>query len=146
MEVQYGNIRGRVDVYDKILNNVIDIKTSRSQRALLKPFKFHEKQVHYYMAMLDSDEGYLIYQMNNFRMYISFPIHMTAEKRKKALEELKSEADSLSDAIDAGDPSRAKGIYDDSELSWMCNKCQYLRKCQSTRNIDVNVGEEIQNV
>jgi PD-(D/E)XK nuclease superfamily len=138
MEVQYEHIRGRIDIYDRIFNNVIDIKTSKSQRVLLKPFKFHQKQVRNYMAMVDSNEGHLIYQMNNFGTYISFPIYMTAEERKKELEELKSEADSLQNAIDAGDPSSAKGIYDDSEMSWMCNKCKYLQKCQSTRNIEAN--------
>jgi rubrerythrin len=136
MEVQYEHIRGRIDVYDKLFNNVVDIKTSKSQRLLLKPFKFHQKQVRDYMAMVDSDEGHLIYQMNNFGMYVSFPIYMTAEERKKTLEELKSEAESLRNAIDAGDPSHAKGIYDDSEMSWMCNKCQYLEKCKAIRHLD----------
>ena len=136
MEVQYEHVRVRIDVYDKLFNNVIDIKTSKLQRVPLKPFKFHEKQVRYYMAMVDSDEGHLIYQMNNLGAYVSFPIHMSAEERKKTLEELKSEADSLQDAIDVGDPSLAKGIYNDGNMEWMCNRCQYLEKCKAIRHLD----------
>src|SRR5215203_5377448 len=56
-ELQYKNIKGKIDIYDKLLNNVVDIKTSKSQKILLKPFRFHEEQVKYYMAMIDSDEG-----------------------------------------------------------------------------------------
>jgi CRISPR/Cas system-associated exonuclease Cas4 (RecB family) len=135
LEVQYKQVRGRIDIYDKILNNVIDIKTSKSQKILLKPFKFHEKQVRYYMAMVGSDEGQIIYQMNHFHMYRSFPFFLNAEQRSRLLEEIESEANSLRKAIDARDPSLAKGIYDDKEINWMCTKCPYIEKCQSMRNM-----------
>jgi CRISPR/Cas system-associated exonuclease Cas4 (RecB family) len=134
VEVQYEQVRGRIDIYDKMLNNIIDIKTSKSQKILLRPFKFHEKQVKYYMAIMDSDEGQIIYQMNNFSSYRSFPIYMNAEQRRRVLEELKSEARFLQKAIDARDPLLAKGIYDDRDINWMCNKCPYSQKCQSIRN------------
>jgi hypothetical protein len=87
-EVQYKNVRGRIDIYDKSLNNIVDIKTSKSQKILLKPWKFHEEQVKYYMSIMDSEEGQIIYEMNNFGKYASFPIFMTADERKKQLEKL----------------------------------------------------------
>jgi hypothetical protein len=136
MEVQYKNIKGKVDVFDKNLNNVIDTKTSKAQTILLKPFKFHREQVRNYMAMTDSEEGYVIYQMNNFGKYIIFLIHMTSEDRKAQLKKLEVEATSLLNAIDTCNPSLVKGIYEDQELKWLCNKCPYLQKCNDLRRND----------
>jgi hypothetical protein len=88
------------------------------------------------MAIIDSEEGQIIYQMNHFGKYLCFPIFMTTEERKKQLEKLESEAKSLLNAIDAGDPSLVKGIYDDREMKWLCNKCPYLEKCSDLRKND----------
>ena len=127
MSVQYKRVGGKIDICDKELNNIVDVKTSKSQEILLKPFKFHEEQVRYYMAMMDSDEGQIIYQMNNFGKYLPFPIYMTTEQRKEQLLKLEAEAKSLQQAIKAGDPSLVKGIFNDNEINWMCKKCQYLQ-------------------
>jgi CRISPR/Cas system-associated exonuclease Cas4 (RecB family) len=135
-EIQYCNIKGKIDIHDKLLNNVIDIKNSKSQQTLLKPFKFHEEQVRYYMAMVDSEEGQVIYQMNNFGRYLPFPVYMTAEQRKEQLQKLEYQSKSLQRAIEAGDPSLANGIYDDSEMKWLCNKCPYVQKCTDLRKND----------
>ncbi len=140
MEVRYKNIKGKIDIFDKYLNNVIDTKTSKSPKILLKPFKFHEEQIRSYMAMTDSEEGQVIYQMNHFERYHAFPIYMTAEERKSKLEKLESEAKFLLNAISAGDPSLVKGIYNDNEINWICNKCPYLDKCRSIRHHDTNVS------
>jgi hypothetical protein len=91
-EIQYCNIKGKLDIHDKLVNNVIDIKSSKSQETLFRPFKFHEEQVRSYMAIIDSEEGQIIYQMNNFGKYLCFPIFMTAKERKKQLGKLESEA------------------------------------------------------
>ena len=128
MSVQYKRVGGKIDICDKELNNIVDVKTSKSQEILLKPFKFHEEQVRYYMAMMDSDEGQIIYQMNNFGKYLPFPIYMTTEQRKEQLLKLEAEAKSLQQAIKAGDPSLVKGIFNDNEINWMCKKCQYLQR------------------
>jgi PD-(D/E)XK nuclease superfamily len=140
MEVRYKNIKGKIDIFDKYLNNVIDTKTSKSLKILLKPFKFHEEQVRSYMAMTDSEEGQVIYQMNHFEKYHAFPIYMTSEERKRQLEKLESEAKFLLNAISMGDPSLVKGIYNDNEINWLCNKCPYLDKCRSIRHHDTNVS------
>jgi CRISPR/Cas system-associated exonuclease Cas4 (RecB family) len=141
MEVYYGIVRGKVDVYDKLYNCVIDIKTSSSQKILLKPFKFHEEQVRYYMAIQDSEDGVVIYFMNSiYGKYRVFPIYMTAQERNAQLEKLKLYATSLLKAIEVGDPSLAKGIYDDNEIKWLCNKCPYLEKCKVMRNPSTNAA------
>jgi CRISPR/Cas system-associated exonuclease Cas4 (RecB family) len=133
MSIQYKNIKGRIDVYDKFLNNILDIKESKSQKILLKPFKFHEEQVKYYMAMMDSEEGQIIYQMNNFGKYFPFSIYMNTKERKLQLDKLEREAVSLQKAIEASDPLLARGIYDDDEIKWLCNRCPYLDKCKTIR-------------
>jgi CRISPR/Cas system-associated exonuclease Cas4 (RecB family) len=132
-QVQYKNITGRIDIYDKLLNNVIDVKESKSQNILLKPFKFHELQVKYYMAMIDSDEGQILYQMNNFQKYFPFPVYMNTEERKLQLDKLEREAVSLLKAIDEADPALVRGIYNDEEMKWLCNRCPYLEKCKTIR-------------
>ena len=48
-------MRGKIDIFDKETNNIIHLKTSKS-RILLKPFKFHEEQLRYYMAISGSEE------------------------------------------------------------------------------------------
>jgi CRISPR/Cas system-associated exonuclease Cas4 (RecB family) len=143
VHIQFGQVRGIIDILDTWFNNIIESKLSRSRMIPLGPFKFHEKQVRYYMAIRDSNEGQIIYQLNNFATYRSFPIYLTAEDRRKELEELESKTKVLQNAIDKGDPSLAPGIYDDIELKWLCNKCAYRERCLSTRN---GVREEIRNV
>jgi CRISPR/Cas system-associated exonuclease Cas4 (RecB family) len=132
VEVRYEQVRGRIDIHDTILNNIVDFKTSKSQKVLLKPFKFHEQQVKFYMAIMGSNEGQIIYQMNNFNGYRVFPIYMNAEERKAVLQELKSEAQLLRNAIDAADPFLVKGIDNDRDMNWMCRKCPYVQKCLPT--------------
>jgi hypothetical protein len=44
VKIQYKNVKGTIDIYDKVLNAVLDVKTSRSHRVLLKPFRFHLEQ------------------------------------------------------------------------------------------------------
>jgi hypothetical protein len=131
-ELQYKNIKGKIDIHDKLLNSVIEIKTNKS-KILLKPQKFHEEQVKYYMSMIDSDEGQILYHLNNFRNYRSFEIYMNAEQRRDQLQKLEIEAKALRRAIEAKDPSLVRGVYDDNEMYWMCNRCPYLEKCKQMR-------------
>jgi hypothetical protein len=136
-EVLFENVAGKIDVYDKFYNCVIEVKTSSSQKLLLKPFKFHEEQVRYYMAIQDSEEGMIIYYMNNiYGKYRLFPIYMTVEERKAQLEKLRLYTRSLLKSIEAEDPSIVKGIYEDEEMKWLCNKCPYLQKCIDLRKND----------
>lgn len=139
MEIEYDCVKGRIDVYDKILNNVLDIKSSRSQQILLKPFKFHQEQVKYYMAMIGSEEGQILYHMNNFRKYLTFPIYMTAQELEEQLHKLKSQAETLRQAIKLGDASLVNGVYEDNEMKWMCNRCPYSQRCSELRNHDGSI-------
>jgi CRISPR/Cas system-associated exonuclease Cas4 (RecB family) len=133
--IEYKNVRGKIDIYDKLHDTVIEIKNSNSSR-ILKPFKFHQEQIKYYMAIKGSDEGRIIYLINKMTDSKAFQIHMTEEQRKMQLEKLESEAKSIGNAMDAHDPSVAKAIYQDAEMEWMCNRCPYLEKCIAVRSSD----------
>lgn len=139
MHVTYMNVKGKIDVYDKWFNTVIDIKVSKSQKLMLKPLKFHEEQLKSYMAIIDADDGQLLYQLNNFRSYLPFSLHMNSDQRREQLTKLESQADLLHKAIEERDPSIAKCIYDDDDLNWMCYKCQYLQRCKEMRPLDRSV-------
>lgn len=55
-EIRYKNIRGRIDIYHQLNNVVIDVKTTDAYTELFKPYKFHIKQVLYYMSIVGSKE------------------------------------------------------------------------------------------
>jgi hypothetical protein len=128
-----------MDIYDRLANNIVDVKTSKSEKILLNPFKFHEEQIRYYMAISGSEEGHIIYQMDKFGKYLSFPIYMIDKERLNQLQKLERGAELLQKAIDSKDPSLVEGIYDDPDMSWMCNKCRYLEKCIAVRDTKINV-------
>jgi hypothetical protein len=133
--LQYKNVKGKIDVFDKLYDTIIELKISKSLE-ISRPFKFHEEQIKYYMAIKGSDEGRIIYLVNKITDSKGFQIHMTEEQRKEQLEKLESNAKSLQNAIDTRDPSIANAIYEDDEMRWMCNKCPYLQECITVRNSD----------
>jgi hypothetical protein len=135
MQIQYENVTGRIDVYDKLFQTVMEMKTNNSAY-MLKPNKWDVQQLRYYLSMIDSEEGVIIYQLNVPMKYAIFPIHMNERERKQELEHLKEEALSFSHAIENRDPSSAKAIYDDKELEFLCKKCPYLNKCIAMRNVN----------
>ena len=75
MQIQYENIVGRIDVYDKLFQIVVEIKTSNLV-FMLRPNKWDVQQLRYYMSMVDSEEGVIIYQLNVPMKYAIFTIHM----------------------------------------------------------------------
>jgi MoaA/NifB/PqqE/SkfB family radical SAM enzyme len=93
------------------------------------------------MSMVDSEEGAVIYQMNVASKYLIFPIRMSELQRKEHLGKLEVEARSLQHAIELGDPSLVKGVYDDNERKWLCKKCPYLEACTAIRKDHVNSVE-----
>jgi hypothetical protein len=85
------------------------------------------------MAIMGSEEGQIVYQMDKFGSYLPFPIYMTEAEQKERLNKLKKEAMVLEKAIEEQDPSLVEGIYNDNEIAWLCNKCPYLEKCKIIR-------------
>ena len=142
MQIQYENVKGTIDIYDKLLHIVIDVKTTKLN-IMLKPTRWDQQQLKYYMSLMDSEEGAVIYQMNNASKYLIFPILMNELQRKRHLAKLLEEARSFQHAVDLGDPSLLEGVYDDNERNWLCKKCPYLEACNAIRK---NHGNHVEAV
>jgi hypothetical protein len=133
--VEYNDIEGSIDIFDKKKNTPIKFKSLRSSN-IDKPKGFQEEQLRYYMAMQNSPIGYMVYQcLMHFGAspWRIFKVTMTEEERKGQLEKLVKETRSLQDALKANDPSLARGVYLDRELNWLCEDCPYVKKCEEMR-------------
>lgn len=130
--VEFKDILGSVDIYDRKRNIPLEFKTTRASD-IKEPKSFHVKQLRCYMAMLDSSEGYILYQLlMHFgdTPFKAFKITMNAQERKDQLDKLVEEADSLKIAMEAGDPSLARSVEKDPSLNWLCKDCPYLTDCK----------------
>lgn len=141
-EIHFENVSGRIDVYDKLNDCIIEVKVSASQKPILKPFKFHEEQIRDYMAIQDSQDGVIFYHMNNmYGKYRLFLIHMSIDERKIQLEKLRLHSKSVLNAIEANDASLVNGVYDDPDMEWLCSKCPYLEDCTKLRPPSKETGK-----
>jgi CRISPR/Cas system-associated exonuclease Cas4 (RecB family) len=133
--VEYEDIEGSIDIFDKKKNTPIEFKTSRSAN-VDRPKSFHEEQLRYYMAMQGASTGYMLYQCllhfgsSPFRL---FPVTMDEQQRVEQLEKLVKETRSFQNARQAKDPSLARHIYSDRELNWLCRECPYVKECEKIR-------------
>jgi CRISPR/Cas system-associated exonuclease Cas4 (RecB family) len=139
--VEYNDVIGHVDVWDKRKNVPIEFKTYRGEYELTKPMGYNLDQLKYYMAMLDSPVGVLIYQYLNSKVksaagvnviWKQFEIEMDQWERKEKLGKLVEEVTSIKSAIKAKDPSLARAIFD-TDLKWLCYDCPYLEQCKAMR-------------
>ncbi len=144
--VEHCGIVGHIDIYDKHYNRPIEFKTYRagiwdSAPILTKPMWYAEDQLRYYMAMLDSPLGYLIYQFlaqpkANGTDYVfkKFKIEMPTQwERKERLGKLVEEVTTLKNGVKTKDPSIVRAIYDDKNLNWLCKECKYVKECEGMR-------------
>jgi CRISPR/Cas system-associated exonuclease Cas4 (RecB family) len=130
--IEYDDILGSVDIYDRRHNIPLEFKTTRASD-IKEPKSFHVEQLKYYMAMLEASEGYLLYQLlMHFgeTPFKSFRITMNAEERRNQREKLVTEITSLKRAIEKGDPSMARSVEKDPSLNWLCKDCPYLTDCK----------------
>lgn len=130
--VEYEDIQGSVDIYDRRRNIPLEFKTTRASD-IREPKSFHVEQLKYYMSILGAEEGYMIYQLLmhfDETPFKSFKITMNAEERKEQRDKLVNEIDSLKRAMDAHDPSVARSVCKDPSLNWLCKDCPYLLDCK----------------
>jgi hypothetical protein len=133
--VEYKNIEGSIDIFDKKKNLPIEFKTSRSAN-VDRPRSFQEEQLRYYMAMQGSSVGYMMYQcLMQFQSspWRQFKITMNEQERNEQLEKLEREITSLQVAMKQKDPSLARDIYLDRGLNWLCRECPYAKECEGMR-------------
>lgn len=130
--VEYEDIQGSIDIYDRRRNTPLEFKTTRASD-IKEPKIFHVEQLKYYMAMLDATEGYMLYQLlMHFGQtpFKTFRITMSAEERKTQRDKLVREINSLKKAMGAGNPSLARSVEKDPSLNWLCKDCPYLTDCK----------------
>jgi CRISPR/Cas system-associated exonuclease Cas4 (RecB family) len=58
-----------------------------------------------------------------------FKVTMTEKERRGQIEKLVKEMKSYQNAMEAKDPSMARGVYSDKDLNWMCADCPYAQEC-----------------
>jgi hypothetical protein len=129
------DIVGHVDMYDKRKNVPIEFKTTTTESLLTKPNSYNEEQLRYYMAILDSPTGWLIYQYLSRKVkpkWNRFIIQMDKYERRERLGRLVEEVTTLKSAIKAEDPSIARAIYD-TDIQWLCYDCKYVKECKEMR-------------
>lgn len=135
--VEHMDIIGHVDLYDKRRNVPIEFKTTTAESLLTKPNSYNLEQLKYYMSILDSNSGTLIYQYLSRHVkpkWNKFTIEMSQWERREQLGKLVQEMTSMKSAIKAKDPSQARAIYD-TDLKWLCYDCAYLKQCERMRTI-----------
>jgi CRISPR/Cas system-associated exonuclease Cas4 (RecB family) len=130
--IEFEDIQGSVDIYDRRRNVPLEFKTTRASE-IKEPKTFHVEQLKYYMSILGAEEGYMIYQLLmhfDKTPFKSFRITMNAEERKEQREKLVREISSLKRAMEIRDPVLARSVDKDPSLNWLCKDCPYLTKCQ----------------
>jgi CRISPR/Cas system-associated exonuclease Cas4 (RecB family) len=130
--VEYQDIQGSIDIYDRRRNIPLEFKASRASD-IREPKSFHVQQLKYYMAMLDVPQGYMLYQLlMHFgnTPFKAFKITMNAQERKNQRDKLVKEVNSLKRAIESADPSLARSVMGDPALNWLCKDCPYFTNCK----------------
>ncbi len=126
-EVELDGVIGTVDLLE---NGVpIEIKTRRTKNR--EPEDTHVRQLSYYMAMVQSNVGVLLYVMlNNLEddepKFISRTITLTDDELEGLKEELLYRRDLLAGAVEAKDPLSIPG----EESFKQCTYCQYSNVCK----------------
>jgi CRISPR/Cas system-associated exonuclease Cas4 (RecB family) len=140
--IEYEDIQGSVDIYDRRRNTPLEFKITRASD-IKEPKSFHVEQLKYYMAMLEASEGYVLYQLlMHFgeTPFKAFRITMNAQERRNQREKLVTEIDSLKRAMEKRDPSIARSVEKDPSLNWLCKDCPYLTDCKKIQQAVVGAA------
>jgi hypothetical protein len=135
--VEFEDIQGSVDIFDRRRNIPVEFKTTRASD-IKEPKSFHVEQLKYYIAMLGASQGIVLYQLlmhfgnTPFR---TFHILMNPQQRKDQRDKLVKEVNSLKRAMEAGDPSLARSVRQDPDLNWMCKDCPYSIECKRIESV-----------
>ena len=102
---------------------------------------YNVDQLRYYMAILNSPSGYIIYQYlgkvkdsdGKDINWKQFKIEMSLTERQEQLRKLSNKMILLKNAIKMKNPALAEGVYDNWSLKWLCDSCPYLEPCKAMR-------------
>jgi len=141
--VFFNGISAHIDLYDKIDNVPIELKTVNSG-TVDQPKTHHLNQLKMYMAMLNTPVGKVIYQF--FEWYKSpvktagpwreWTILMTDEERRDLKLKMIRDSSSFVESIVVKDPAKANLIMFDRDLNWKCKRyCDYKDKCMQINGV-----------
>ena len=142
-KVELDGIVGTVDLLD---NGVpIEIKTRRTKDR--EPEDTHLKQLSYYMVMVQSNVGLLVYVMlNNLRddepKFICRTITMTDNELAGLKDELLYRRDLLAGAVETRNPFHVPGEGSDRE----CLRCRYLKLCKPEIQSTMTVQNSVEKI
>lgn len=134
--VEFEDIQGSVDIYDRRRNIPLEFKTTRASD-IREPKSFHVEQLKNYMSILGAQQGYMIYQLLlhfGQKPFKTFRITMSAGERQAQRDKLVKEVNSLKRAMEVGDPSLARSVNKDPDLNWLCKDCPYSIECKRIEN------------
>ncbi|GEM_PF-1238739 len=123
--VEYNNfIYGSIDLYDKVLETVIDIKEKVvSGTWEIRPLSSQEEQLKDLMAMKNVSKGALVLILVNGKEAIKqFNYYMTEEERLEQLRDLNEKGSLFLTAKNDRDPSIANYAFFDKSLNWLCHR------------------------
>ena len=123
---------------------VVEFKTTESTRVLKEPYEHHVKQLKFYMSVLGSPYGKLLYMLLGYSNKIEnyFPEYLILfnykRERDEILHEIETKAVELQNGIDHKDPSLVKHIAANQTFirygrNWLCSDCPYQKSCNDMR-------------
>jgi hypothetical protein len=142
MPVEYNDfIYGSIDLYDKKLETVIDIKEKVVNGFWeIRPHSSQEEQIKDLMAMKNVSKGALVLILVNGKEPIKqFNYYMTEVERQDQLRHLNEKGSLFLRAKNNRDPSIANYAFFDRSLNWLCHRidkktgdqvwCPYYWEC-----------------
>ena len=135
-EVELDGVIGTVDLLE---NGVpIEIKTRRTKDG--EPEDTHVRQLSYYMTMVQSNVGLLVYVMlNNLEddepKFICRTVTLTDDELAGLKDELLYRRNLLAGAVEAKNPFLIPREEGDKE----CNSCRYFKVCKPVQDDDTGV-------
>jgi hypothetical protein len=117
-------IYGSIDLYDKEIETVIDIKEKVVNGSWeIKPLSSQEEQLKDLMAMKNVSKGALVLILVNGKEAIKqFNYYMTGEERLEQLRNLNEKGSLFLTAKNNKDPSIANYAFFDRSLNWLCHR------------------------
>lgn len=152
-------ILAHIDLFDTEKKIPIEAKSSRKAKLATynrntktwspeEPKSFNVTQLKIYMALTNSDVGYLMYQLlMNFdkNPFTIFEVRMTEKERIDMLKWLTVEAINYVYSKNSKDPSLVRHVAFDNELNWKCNDCKFLDECLEMRNKEYTANRNKNN-
>ena len=131
-------ITGHIDLYDKIDNLPVEAKSMRV-KDITEPKPHHLEQLKAYMALTNSENGILLYQLLlhfEDKPWREFHVTMSSDERDKKFNEMQLDAHKLEMAVSKGDPQLARHIAYNPDFNWLCRNCPYSDACTKLRSAE----------